>query len=109
MGEMELSNTAEFANAHTLAKEIERLTKERDALAKEREDAQTKLLESHSEALDVMKKTLLTVEIQTRCVAELGKRVAQLERWKAFVAGVAAAFTMIGGTVGFIIGLVTRH
>jgi hypothetical protein len=39
---------------------------------------------------------------------DISKRVTRLESWKAFIGGIAAAFTMIGGAVGFIVGILAR-
>ena len=102
------TNISQFAGVNALQKDIERLTKERDALAKEREDAQTRLLEEHGVALAEMKTTLDLLVERTKDLPDISKRVTRLESWKAFIGGIAAAFTMIGGAVGFIVGTLAR-
>ena len=102
------TNISQFAGVNALQKDIERLTKERDALAKEREDAQTRLLKEHGVALDAMKTTLDLLVERTKDLPDISKRVTRLESWKAFIGGIAAAFTMIGGGVGFIVGILAR-
>ena len=102
------TNVSQFAGVNALQKDIERLTKERDALAKEREDAQTRLLEEHGVALAEMKTTLDLLVERTKDMPDISKRVTRLESWKAFIGGIAAAFTMIGGAVGFIVGTLAR-
>ena len=100
--------TAQFAGVNALQKDIERLTKERDALSKDRENAQTRLLQEHSAALSGMKTTLNLLVERTKDLPEISKRVTRLESWKAFLGGIAAAFTMIGGSIGFIIGALSK-
>ena len=102
------TNISQFAGVNALQKDIERLTKERDALAKERENAQTRLLEEHGVALAEMKTTLDLLVERTKDMPDISKRVTRLESWKAFIGGIAAAFTMIGGAVGFIVGTLAR-
>ena len=102
------TNVSQFAGVNALQKDIERLTKERDALAKDRENAQTRLLEEHGVALDEMKTTLDLLVERTKDLPDISNRVTRLESWKAFIGGIAAAFTMIGGTVGFIIGAIMK-
>jgi hypothetical protein len=102
------TNISQFAGVNALQKDIERLTKERDALAKERENAQTRLLEEHGVALAEMKTTLDLLVERTKYLPDISKRVTRLESWKEFVGGIAAAFTMIGGAVGFIVGILAR-
>jgi hypothetical protein len=102
------TNISQFAGVNALQKDIERLTKERDALAKERENAQTRLLEEHGVALADMKTTLDLLVERTKDLPDISKRVTRLESWKEFVGGIAAAFTMIGGAVGFIVGILAR-
>jgi hypothetical protein len=102
------TNVSQFAEVNALQKDIERLTKERDALAKDRENAQTRLLEEHSVALSGMKTTLDLLVERTKDLPDISKRVTRLESWKAFIGGIAAAFTMIGGAVGFIVGTLAR-
>ena len=102
------TNDAQFAGVNALQKDIERLTKERDSLAKDRENAQTRLLEEHSVALSGMKTTLDLLVERTKDMPDISKRVTRLESWKAFIGGIAAAFTMIGGMVGFIVGALVR-
>ena len=102
------TNISQFAGVNALQKDIERLTKERDELAKERENAQTRLLEEHGVALADMKTTLDLLVERTKDLPDISKRVTRLESWKEFVGGIAAAFTMIGGAVGFIVGILTR-
>jgi phosphoenolpyruvate-protein kinase (PTS system EI component) len=102
------TNISQFAGVNALQKDIERLTKERDALAKERENAQTRLLEEHGVALAEMKTTLDLLVERTKDLPDISKRVTRLESWKAFIGGIAAAFTMIGGAVGFIVGTLAR-
>jgi phosphoenolpyruvate-protein kinase (PTS system EI component) len=102
------TNISQFAGVNALQKDIERLTKERDALAKERENAQTRLLEEHGVALAEMKTTLDLLVERTKDLPDISKRVTRLESWKEFVGGIAAAFTMIGGAVGFIVGILAR-
>ena len=102
------TNISQFADVNALQKDIERLTKERDALAKERENAQTRLLEEHGVALAEMKTTLDLLVERTKDMPDISKRVTRLESWKAFIGGIAAAFTMIGGAVGFIVGTLAR-
>lgn len=102
------TNVSQFAGVNALQKDIERLTKERDALAKDRENAQTRLLEEHSEALANMKATLDLLVERTKDLPALVTRVTRLESWKAFIGGIAAAFTMIGGAIGFIVGAIVR-
>jgi hypothetical protein len=102
------TNVSQFAGVNALQKDIERLTKERDALAKERENAQTRLLEEHGVALAEMKTTLDLLVERTKDMPDISKRVTRLESWKAFIGGIAAAFTMIGGAVGFIVGTLAR-
>ena len=102
------TNVSQFAGVNALQKDIERLTKERDALAKEREDAQTRLLEEHGVALAEMKTTLDLLVERTKDMPDISKRVTRLESWKAFIGGIAAAFTMIGGAAGFIVGILAR-
>ena len=107
MGERR-TNISQFAGVNALQKDIERLTKERDALAKERENAQTRLLEEHGVALAEMKTTLDLLVERTKDLPDISKRITRLESWKAFIGGIAAAFTMIGGAVGFIVGTLAR-
>lgn len=102
------TNISQFAGVNALQKDIERLTKERDELAKERENAQTRLLEEHGVALAEMKTTLDLLVERTKDMPDISKRVTRLESWKAFIGGIAAAFTMIGGAVGFIVGTLAR-
>jgi DNA repair exonuclease SbcCD ATPase subunit len=102
------TNISQFAGVNALQKDIERLTKERDELAKERENAQTRLLEEHGVALAEMKATLDLLVERTKDLPDISKRVTRLESWKAFIGGIAAAFTMIGGAVGFIVGTLAR-
>jgi hypothetical protein len=102
------TNISQFAGVNALQKDIERLTKERDALAKDRENAQTRLLEEHGVALAEMKTTLDLLVERTKDLPDISKRVTRLESWKAFIGGIAAAFTMIGGAVGFIVGTLAR-
>ena len=102
------TNISQFAGVNALQKDIERLTKERDALAKERENAQTRLLEEHGVALAEMKTTLDLLVERTKDLPDISKRVTRLESWKAFIGGIAAAFTMICGAVGFIVGTLAR-
>ena len=102
------TNISQFAGVNALQKDIERLTKERDALAKDRENAQTRLLEEHGVALAEMKTTLDLLVERTKDMPDISKRVTRLESWKAFIGGIAAAFTMIGGAVGFIVGTLAR-
>ena len=102
------TNISQFAGVNALQKDIERLTKERDALAKERENAQTRILEEHGVALAEMKTTLDLLVERTKDLPDISKRVTRLESWKAFIGGIAAAFTMIGGAVGFIVGTLAR-
>ena len=102
------TNISQFAGVNALQKDIERLTKERDSLAKDRENAQTRLLEEHSVALSGMKTTLDLLVERTKDMPDISKRVTRLESWKAFIGGIAAAFTMIGGAVGFIVGTLAR-
>ena len=102
------TNISQFAGVNALQKDIERLTKERDALAKERENAQTRLLEEHGVALAEMKTTLDLLVERTKDLPDISKRITRLESWKAFIGGIAAAFTMIGGAVGFIVGTLAR-
>ena len=102
------TNISQFAGVNALQRDIERLTKERDALAKERENSQTRLLEEHGVALAEMKTTLDLLVERTKDLPDISKRVTRLESWKAFIAGIAAAFTMIGGAVGFIVGTLAR-
>ena len=102
------TNISQFAGVNALQKDIERLTKERDALANERENAQTRLLEEHGVALAEMKTTLDLLVERTKDLPDISKRVTRLESWKAFIGGIAAAFTMIGGAVGFIVGILAR-
>jgi hypothetical protein len=102
------TNISQFAGVNALQKDIERLTKERDALAKERENAQTRLLEEHGVALAEMKTTLDLLVERTKDMPDISKRVTRLESWKAFIGGIAAAFTMIGGAVGLIVGTLAR-
>ena len=102
------TNISQFAGVNALQKDIERLTKERDALAKERENAQTRLLEEHGGSLAEMKTTLDLLVERTKDMPDISKRVMRLESWKAFIGGIAAAFTMIGGAVGFIVGTLAR-
>ena len=102
------TNISQFAGVNALQKDIERLTKERDELAKERENAQTRLLEEHGVALADMKTTLDLLVERTKDLPDISKRVTRLESWKEFVGGIAAAFTMIGGAVGFIVGTLAR-
>jgi len=102
------TNISQFAGVNALQKDIERLTKERDALAKEREDAHTRLLEEHGVALAEMKTTLDLLVERTKDMPDISKRVTRLESWKAFIGGIAAAFTMIGGAVGLIVGTLAR-
>ena len=102
------TNISQFAGVNALQRDIERLTKERDALAKERENAQTRLLEEHGVALAEMKTTLDLLVERTKDMPDISKRVTRLESWKAFIGGIAAAFTMIGGAVGFIVGTLAR-
>jgi hypothetical protein len=52
---------------------------------------------------------MVAVKGQTRELPELTKRVGKLEVWKAFVAGIAAAFTMIGGSIGWVIGTLVKR
>ena len=103
------TNSDQFNEAHVLAKRIEELTKERDALAKRREDEQTILLNSHTIQLSDINTQLTLVISQTKNLPSLGERVTRLEMWKAFVAGIAAAFTMIGGSIGWVIGILVRR
>ena len=105
----ERNDTSQFDGVNALAKRIEELTKERDDLTRQREEAQTKLLIDHSLALTDLKTSLALLVEQTKEFPDLAKRVGKLETWKAFVAGIAAAFTMIGGSVGFIIGLLSKR
>ena len=107
MGERR-TNISQFSEVNALQRDIERLTKERDELAKERENAQTRLLEEHGVALDAMKTTLDLLVERTKDLPDISKRVTRLESWKAFIGGIAAAFTMIGGGVGFIVGTLAR-
>ena len=102
------TNISQFAGVNALQKDIERLTKERDSLAKDRENAQTRLLEEHSVALSGMKTTLDLLVERTKDMPDISKRVTRLESWKAFLGGIAAAFTMIGGSIGFIIGALSK-
>ena len=102
------TNISQFAGVNALQKDIERLTKERDELAKARENAQTRLLEEHGVALADMKTTLDLLVERTKDLPDISKRVTRLESWKAFIGGIAAAFTMIGGAVGFIVGTLAR-
>jgi hypothetical protein len=102
------TNISQFAGVNALQKDIERLTKERDELAKARENAQTRLLEEHGVALAEMKTTLDLLVERTKDLPDISKRVTRLESWKAFIGGIAAAFTMIGGAVGFIVGTLAR-
>jgi hypothetical protein len=102
------TNISQFAGVNALQKDIERLTKERDELAKARENAQTRLLEEHGVALAEMKTTLDLLVERTKDMPDISKRVTRLESWKAFIGGIAAAFTMIGGAVGFIVGTLAR-
>ena len=102
------TNISQFAGVNALQQDIERLTKERDSLAKDRENAQTRLLEEHSVALSGMKTTLDLLVERTKDMPDISKRVTRLESWKAFIGGIAAAFTMIGGAVGFIVGTLAR-
>ena len=102
------TNISQFAGVNALQKDIERLTKERDELAKERENAQTRLLEEHGVALAEMRTTLDLLVERTKDMPDISKRVTRLESWKAFIGGIAAAFTMIGGAVGFIVGTLAR-
>ena len=101
-------NGNQFDRVNVLQRDIERLTKERDSMATERQNAQTRLLEEHGVALADMKTTLDLLVERTTDLPDISKRVTRLESWKAFVGGIAAAFTMIGGTVGFIVGAITR-
>jgi hypothetical protein len=88
--------------------EVKQLTKRVEEMTKAREDSQTKLLEAHGVSLADMKTTLDLLVERTKDLPDLAKRVTRLESWKSFVGGIAAAFTMIGGTIGFIVGLITR-
>jgi isoaspartyl peptidase/L-asparaginase-like protein (Ntn-hydrolase superfamily) len=90
-------NSAQFQNARVLAERIEQLTKER-------QEAQTQMLEAHGRALGEVQTTLSLLVERTENLSKLTERVTVLEKWKAFMAGVAAAFTMIGGTVGWLVG-----
>jgi hypothetical protein len=100
------TNASQFGAVNALQKDIERLTKERDALSKERQDSQTLLLKDHSVTLADMKTTLDLLMERTKDLPETAKRVTRLESWKAFVAGIAAACTMIGSVIGVIVGLI---
>jgi hypothetical protein len=102
-------NVSQFEGVNALAKRIEELTKERDDLTRQREEAQTKLLTDHSIALADLKLSLARLIEQTADFPNLASRVSKLETWKAFVAGIAAAFTMIGGSIGFVIGLLDKR
>jgi hypothetical protein len=59
-------------------------------------------------ALAEMKTTLDLLVERTKYLPDISKRVTRLESWKAFIGGIAAAFTMIGGAVGFIVGTLAR-
>jgi flagellar motility protein MotE (MotC chaperone) len=100
------TNVSQFEGVNALQKDIERLTKERDDLARKREDSQTQLLKDHSVTLADMKTTLDLLVERTKDLPKLAERVTRLESWKQFVAGIAAAFTMIGSVIGFIGGLI---
>jgi F0F1-type ATP synthase membrane subunit c/vacuolar-type H+-ATPase subunit K len=49
------------------------------------------------------------IKVQTDGFEKLTERVVKLEGWKAFVAGIAAASTIIGGAIGWGIALIVKH
>jgi DNA repair exonuclease SbcCD ATPase subunit len=98
--ERRVSETRSFDAATQLAKRIEELTKERDELSKQRQDSQIKLLEEHGKSLASVKTTLALLVEQTKNLPDLDRRVKRLEAWKAYLAGIASAFTLIGTLIG---------
>ncbi len=90
-------NSGQFESAKVLAERIERMTRER-------EENQTLMLEGHSKILGEVKTTLSLLVERTENLPDLVKRVTALERWKAFVAGIAASFTVVGGSIGWLVG-----
>jgi hypothetical protein len=98
-------NGNQFDGVNALQKDIERLTKERDSMARERENAQTKLLEEHGEALAELKISVALVVDRTKdlptVIQGINDRVSKLEKWKTFVAGIAFSFTSIGTILGW--------
>jgi translation elongation factor EF-1alpha len=101
-------STGKFDMAQSQARKIAELTVERDALAKAREEDQTDRLKRHTEQLNEITTQLALLVERTKDLPELSSRVTKLETWKAFVAGIAAAFTMIGGSFGYAVGLLVK-
>jgi translation elongation factor EF-1alpha len=109
MAEERRMNASQFEGVNTLARRIDALTKERDALTKDRENTQTKLLEDHTATLASMQTTLALIVERTKDLPKLGDRVTKLESWKAFVGGIAASFTILGGSIGWVVGFLVKN
>lgn len=91
-----------FADAHALAERLFTMqTKQADQMMEK--------LTHQGRILTALAVDMATVKGRADQLPDLSKRVTKLEAWKAFVAGIAAAFTMIGGSIGWVIGILVRR
>jgi hypothetical protein len=97
--EQRRTNSGQFQSARALAERIEEMTRER-------QQAQTRILEEHTQKLADVQTTLSLLVERTQDLPDLVKRVGVLERWKAFVGGIAAVCTIAGGSVGWFVGFI---
>jgi thioesterase domain-containing protein len=102
MSEMADPNTSGFKHVHDDAERLYDMQRE--------QAAQTfNLLTSQTEILNKLVTDVAVIKMQTDGFEKLTERVVKLEGWKAFVAGIAAASTIIGGAIGWGIALIVKH
>jgi hypothetical protein len=102
MSEMADSNASGFKHIHDDAERLYEMQRE--------QAAQTfNLLTSQTEILNKLVTDVAVIKVQTDGFEKLTERVVKLESWKAFIAGIAAASTIIGGVIGWGIALIVKH
>jgi len=72
-------------------------------------DQMMEKLTHQGQILSALAVDIATLKGKVDHLQDLSKRVTKLEVSKAFAAGIAAAFTVIGGSIGWVIGILVRR